>query len=148
MINFSDITKAVKEILESNIEVKEFMGGKDVIISEMINYDPNQVPWIGVYRGKARYEPRTLGSVGNWEGFPSLKIIVQHSDLISGEKCEEVLEGYVKKIIDAILEDTTLSGTVDIVLSYDVEQGYIETERSSVHFQGASITLNMEVATQ
>ena len=91
MINFSDITKAVKKILDTDIEVSGFMGNKKSIIGEIINYDPNQVPWIGIYRGKTTYEPRTLGSIGNWEGMPSLKIIVQHSDLHSGEKCEEVL---------------------------------------------------------
>jgi len=147
MINFNDITKAVEKILNENIEVSEFMNRKNVVVGEIINYDPNRVPWIGIYRGKVGYAPRTLGSMNNWEATPSLRIIVQYTDLISASKCEEVLEGYVQKIINAILKDTTLGGTVDIINNFEVEQGYIETDRASVHFQGASITFNMEVAT-
>lgn len=147
MINFNDITKAVETILNDNIDVRNFMSSKPVTIGEVINYDPNQVPWIGIYRGKVNYEPRTLGSMNNWEASPSIKIIVQHADMRSASKCEEVLEDYVKKIVTAILEDTTLNNTVDIITDFNVEQGYIETERSTVHFQGASITFNMEVAT-
>jgi len=148
MINFNDITKAIEEILNSDPEINNFMNRKDVVVGEIINYDPNQTPWIGVYRGTVKYEPRTLGSMGNWEGSPSVKIIVQATDIRSASQCEESLEQYVQHIINAMLADTTLNGTVDIITSFDVEQGYIETERASIHFQGASITFNMEVATQ
>ena len=148
MINFNKITKALETILNSNIEVSEFMNKKLVVVGEVINYDPNETPWIGIYRGEVDYEPRTLGSMNNWEAFPSIRVVVQAADFESAYKCEEDLEGYVKKIIEAVLQDTTIGGTVDIVTKFKVEQGYIETDLPSTHFQGASITFNMEVATQ
>lgn len=148
MINFNEITNAIKSILEGNLAVREFTNGRNIVQGEVINYDPNQTPWIGIYRGSVNYEPRTLGSDNNWEGFPSVKIIVQATDIKSASRCEAALEGYVKIVIDAMLEDTTLKGTVDIITSFDVEQGYIETDRNTTYFQGASITFNMEVATQ
>lgn len=148
MINFNNITKALESILNNNIDVLEFMNKRKVVVGEVINYDINVTPWIGIYRGEVKYEPRTLGSTNNWEGYPSIRVIVQAVDLESAYNCEEKLEGYVKKIIDAVLDDTTLGGTVDMVTDFKVEQGYIETENASTHFQGASITINMEVATQ
>jgi len=147
MINLSIITKALQDQLNSNVDVKEFLNGKEVIRGEVINMDVNETPWVGVYRGNVKYEPRTLGSMNNWEASPSIRVIVQASHLSSAEQCEIDLEGYVQKILDAVIDDTTIGGTVDMINSYDVEVGYIETDRSTVHFQGASITFNMEVST-
>ena len=149
MINLSLVTKALQEQLNNDPNVRDIIGiDKEVVRGEMINMDVNQAPWIGIYRGDVKYEPRTLGSMNNWEAFPTVKIIVQASDLRSAENCEDNLESYVKTIIDAIISDTTINGTVDMINSYSIEAGYIETERSNIHFQGASITLDMEVATQ
>jgi len=147
MINLSVITKALQEQLNSNIQVRDILGSREVVRGELINMDVNMTPWVGVYRGNVKYEPRTLGSMNNWEALPSIRVIVQASHLSSAEQCEIDLEGYVQKILDAVIDDTTLGGTVDIITSYDVEVGYIETDRSTVHFQGASITFNMEVST-
>lgn len=146
MINLSNITKALTEQLNNNVAVRDFINNK-VLQGELINNDPNQAPWIGVYRGKTSYEPRTLGSMDNWEAFPKVKIIVQATDLRSAVECELALEGYVEAILRAIIADTTLGGTVDMINSYDVEPGYMETESTTLHFQAASITLNLEVAT-
>ena len=148
MIDLSIITKALQDQLNSNIGVIEFLRNSTVIRGEFINDDPNQTPWAGIYRGKVTYEPRTLGSMNNWEAKPTVRIIIQASDLRSAEDCETALEGYVKTVMDAIIEDTTIGGTVDIITGFDVEVGYIETDRSNMHFQGASITLHLEVATQ
>lgn len=148
MINLNDITKEIETILNEDVTVRGFMSGKDIELGEFINYDPNRTPWVGVYRGKVNYVPRTLGMQENWEASPSVKVIVQATNLRSAAECEEALEGYVKAIIDAMLKDITLNGSVDIITDFDVEQGYIETDRSSTYFQGATITFNMEVATQ
>jgi len=148
MINTSKIAEALKIQLNNDIAVKEFLKNGNVTRGEIINNDPNQTPWVGIYRGKVKYAPRTLGSMNNWEASPSIRIIVQATDLRSAEECETALEGYVKILLDAVAKDTTIGGTVDIVTDFDVEPGYMETERSTVHFQGAIITLNLEVATE
>jgi len=147
MINLSVITKALQDQLNGNIVIRELLG-KDVVRGEMINMDINETPWIGVYRGNVSYEPRTLGSMNNWEASPTVKVIVQAGNMQSAEQCEIDLESYVQKVLDAVIADTTIGGTIDMINSYDVEAGYIETDRSTIHFQGASITFNMEVSTQ
>lgn len=146
MIDLSKITKALHSQLSNNIAVRNIFSG--IVLGEVINSDPSRTPWIGIYRGKTTYEPRTLGSMNNWEAFPTAIIIMQATDLRSAEKCEEVLEGYVKIVMDAVIEDTTIGGTVDIITGFEIEPGYIETERSMMHFQATNIILNLEVATQ
>jgi len=147
MINLSIITKALQDQLNNNVQIREILNGQEVVRGELINMDVNRTPWIGVYRGNVKYEPRTLGSMNNWEASPSVKVIIQAVHLESAEQCEVDLEGYVQNVLDAVIADTTIGGTIDMITSYDVEVGYIETDRSTISFQGASITFNMEVAT-
>lgn len=146
MINLSTITKALHTQLSNSIPVANLFSS--IALGEVINSDPSRAPWMGIYRGKTTYEPRTLGSMNNWEAFPSLIIIIQAVDLRSAEECEKTLEGYVKTVMDAIIKDTTIEGTVDIITGFEIEPGYIETERSTMHFQATNIILNLEVATQ
>lgn len=146
MINLSTVTKALQEQLNNNVGVKNFIKN-EVVRGEMVNVDPNQVPWVGVYRGKVNYFPRTLGSMNNWEAEPSVRVIVQNTDLRSAAACEEELEEYVQAILNAVITDTTIGGTVDIIKDFNVEVGYLETDRNSIYFQGAVITFNLEVAT-
>lgn len=147
MINVSNVTQALKTILNDNVNIKEFLKG-EVVVGEFVNADPNQAPWIGIYRGDVRYEPRTLGRGSDeWQATLSLRILVQNTHLSSGEECEKGLEGYVKHVLDAVWSDPTISNTVDMVNGFNIEYTYSEIDRRSLHFQSAVITVELEVKT-
>jgi len=148
MINLSTILKALQAQLSSNVDVTEIFKKDKITRGQYINNDPSRCPWLGIYRGTTDFEPRTLGSVNNWEAFPKAKIIVQAISYKSGEQAEELLEGYVEAVMDAVLTDTSIGNTVDMVTGMQVEYGYNEEVRETVYFQSAIITFNLEVATQ
>lgn len=146
-INISTISKALQSQLQSDAGVQSFLQG-DIVRGEYINEDPNNTPWVGVYRGAVRYVPRTLGiNAKNWEPSPNMRIVVQDTDMLSPDNCEDLLEEHVKLIIDAVFADRTIGGTVDIIKEVNVEYLYNETDRESLYFQTAIITLDLEVAT-
>lgn len=75
--------------------------------------NPSRCPWLCVYRFGARLPPRTLGVAPGFRRHNvDLAIVAQHSDATSGEQCEIRLEKLVKAALDALLNDTTIGGTV------------------------------------
>ena len=113
-----------------------------------LNQNRNVTPWIGVYQGKVDYDPRTLGK--NGKSFTATLepiIVVQISSLLSGADCADLLEDYVKKVLETVWENYTMNGTVDMLNSIAVKYTYIRTDIESMYYQEAEIVLNLEVAT-
>lgn len=142
-MNYSDITKAIQALLESDPGVQGFLN-RPIERESVVNFDPNQTPWIGVYKGAVNYSPRTIG-YNSFEAEVLPRIIVQAASLRDGDDCSTRLDEYVQLVLDAIRADRTLGGTVDMITGYNVEYGYTETERTSVAFQSAIITITAEV---
>ena len=143
-MNLSIITKALAKQLDEDPDVAAFMGGRAVVRDEPVNESPNVPPWIGVYKGKVTFEPRTLGYNSD-EAMPSPRVVVQAASMKSGEDCGDKLESYVNTVIAAIRSDKTIGGTVDVVTSLAVEYGYVETDRTTMHLQTAILTINRTV---
>jgi len=144
MMDYGDISKAIQDQLVGNSTFKAILRNQSVSRGEFLNSESRFTPWAGVYRGKIKFEPMTLGSVQNWEFKGEVRVLLQVSNKESGEKCEDTLEDFVKAAHDAILSDTTIGGTVDIVTGFEVEYSYKEDERSGLHFQLATITYRFE----
>lgn len=140
-MNITTITKALQEQLQYNQDVAGFLSGQSVGRDEPINEDPNRVPWVCVYKGGIKYDPRTLG-YNSFEADIELRVLVQATSLKSGEDCSELIDDYVQKIVAAIRADKTIGGTVDIVTNLSVDFSYTETDRSTLFFQMAEITIN------
>lgn len=147
MINYSTITTALAAQLKADATVSQTIKEKYIERGGPVNEKPDRAPWIGVYRSKITHDPRTLGRVTNWESKGSIRICVQAVDMTSGKECEDRLELLVKAVIDAILADTTIGGTVDIVTKFSIDYRYLEAERRTLYFQMAVITMDFEVAT-
>lgn len=146
MKNFSKVTQAAVDILNSDIDVTNIFGG-NIERSQYVNQRPEDAPWCGVYRGKVAIDPRTLGGVDNWEYKPILRVIVQASSTESGDECEDLLEDYTKKIIAALTADLTIGGTVDMITGIIVEPLYNEDVRETTFFQANIIEFILEVST-
>jgi len=114
---------------------------QEVVSDDPVNEDVNRTPWIGVYKGGASFEPRTIG-YQSFEADISMRVLVQATSLKSGNDCSVLLDDYVSMVLKAIRKDLTLSQTVDIITRMSVEYSYTETDRSTLYFQMASIIIN------
>ena len=147
MINYAAITAALAAQLLASSGVSALLKVQTIERGGFVNVDADQCPWVGVYRGAVKFEPRTLGSINNWEAFPTIRILAQAASYQSGSDCEDRLEALVKACHEAVLSDTTIGGTVDMVTGFTVDYSYREDERETVHYQQAMITLQIEVRT-
>ena len=138
MINVSTIMAQFVEWLSDDPQ----LDGARVSRSEFVNEDASlaRSGWIGLYRRSVDYDPRNLGvPPNNYEGSLIFNIIVQKTHLRSGEQAEDSLEDMVKKVLDRIVQvpRTYVDTFTDITVDYT----YIETDRTTMYFQAALITL-------
>ena len=142
MIDFSLITKGLQTLLREHPRLEYVT---EVARGEYINVDPALCTWIGVYRGAFAIEPRTLGrGADNWLARIPIDIVVQvNGD--GGEDAETLLGVAVKDVLDVIVTDLTLGGTVDMVKEFSISYSYEKTASERLDFQWAIITLQTEV---
>ena len=146
MINMATITTALQDQIQNHASV-DFLH-VPVERSEYVNVDPNRTPWCGVYKGKVTFTPRSLGRhAKSFSAQIKLRIVVQAVDFLSAANCEDNLEDYIDKVMNAVWSDPTIDGNVDMVQDFEIEYQYQETNRESTFFQMAIITLTAEVAT-
>jgi hypothetical protein len=138
MINVSTIMDQFMEHLSDD----PLLTGFRISRGEPVNEDAGQAHngWIGLYRRSVTYEPRNLGvPPNNYEGDLVFSIIVQKTDLRSGQNAEDALEGAVKLILDRIVQVPRTY--VDTFTDASVEYTYLESDRTTMYFQAALITL-------
>jgi len=141
-MNITEITQALQQQINDYQAVRAFMNLKEVQRDAPINEDEDNIPWVCVYKGAVDYAPNTLGSHGYLQADLTLRVLVQAISWESGDECSTLLDGYVKTIVSAIRSDMTIKGKVDIITSLSVDFSYTETDRTSLYFQMASITIN------
>lgn len=143
MINVSTITEQIKEWFEDDANLDGFT----VTRSEPVNQSPSNAVngWIGIYRRGVDYEPGQLGvSPNNYEGDLTIDIVLQRTSLSSGADAEDILEQSIKYMLDRLVQ---LPKTyIDHFPEVDVEYAYLETDKKSMYFQGALITVLAEVS--
>lgn len=148
-INTSVITKKLLDILRSHPSLQDI---KSILRSDFVNDNPDLAPWIGIYRTRMSYEPRTLGKgfSSNWQGILEIQILVQEVSYGTGEETEVLLEDLVQKIMHILFLNDTIGGTVDMIVRFGWEyqfQPNMEEESSKAFFQMGILTLTSEVAT-
>lgn len=144
MINVSDITKAVKKMLEQAPSLNDI---KSVERGEYVNMDPSRTPWVGVFRTQIDYSPKALGMhARSWKANIIIKLVVQASEG-TGEATEDSLEDLVQRIMSVILTDLTLRDYVEMLNSLKIEYSYDETDSKTMDYQWAFVTLNYEART-
>jgi len=144
MILTTDITKA----LVNSFKDDNNFSGWNVSRSEYVNEDHALCPWLGVYRQSIDYSPETLGDGPDyWTATMVVRLIVQATNLNCGADCEDDLEGYVKKVMDKVVADTTLGATIDMVNDIKVSYSYVAEDEETIYFQAAIVELTLEVST-
>lgn len=142
MINVSTITAQVVDWFSTDPE----LSGYYVTRSEFVNEDPGKASrgWIGVYRRSVDYDPRNLGvAPNNYEGTVTFDIVVQRTHMGSGQEAEDALEESVKKVLDRLVQIP--KDYIDHISDMFVEYAYLESDRTTLYFQAALITITAEV---
>ena len=143
MINVATIMQQVLEWLQND----SALDGFTIERSELVNEDAGKASsgWIGLYRRTVDYDPRNLGvPPNNYHGELTFMLFVQRAVMSSGAEAEDVLEEDVKTVLDRLVQipRTYIDTFTDLVIDYT----YQETERTTMYFQGALITVTAQVS--
>lgn len=122
-VNVGDVMDALAAQIEAHPAVQE----EDVTKVERCEPVPeteDRCPWIGLFRVKVSFTPRTLGAgAGFRRQLIRIAVGIAQSDPTSGAECEERLEKLVTAVVGAILSDPSIGGTVS-TLAEDFELVY------------------------
>lgn len=143
MINVSTIMAHLLEWFEDDPALDGFKFTR----SEFVNEDAGQAQngWLGLYRRNVDYDPRNLGvPPNNYEGDLTFDIVVQKTSLHSGQAAEDALEISVKDVLDRLVQvpRTYIDHFSDITVEYT----YLESDRTTMYFQGALIEATAQVS--
>ncbi len=115
---------------------------ENVIVArgEEVNQNPELAPWVGIYPAKGEYVTRTVG-LGN--GFRNqregIAVVVQAQSRDSGARCQDSLGELLTNVINCILSDPSISGTVTVIESFEVS--YSQPARIGAQFTFQSATI-------
>jgi len=132
MINVSTITASLETTFKADPTLAtDGFRSATIKRGEYVNMDPDLTPWLGIYRTRVGYNPRSLGRGNNceWQGEVTIRLLIQASHTQGGDDCETRLEQYVKDVLDATWSDPTWAGVVDMVTGIDVEYSTRRTTR-------------------
>lgn len=121
--------------------------GKTVVVMRPVNLQANSAAsgWIGLYVDDVNYVPRAAGAgLRNWNYTPVYRIIVQHSDMQDAGLAFSKLEDLVKVVLDVVMDNRTLGGQVDTLMSVHVQYDFLEKDAKTMHFAAALVTLTFE----
>jgi len=141
MINLNTVSKALFDQISNYDSVVDL--NPIMCHGEFVGVDPSRTPWIGVFRDSIRHVPRTLGH-NQWSTSMTFKVVIQAASLESGEDCQIMLDYYIQEVTAAILSDLTFGGAVDMTTLANVEYNYVESERETLYYQSAIITIESE----
>lgn len=141
------IVRALKTAIEGDSD----FAGVVVECDEFVNDDQDKAvkAWVGIYRRGARYQPLTLaaGDARRYDVSPiKLLLVWQVVDMDSGAACADRMETHHKNFVDLLLSNDSISGTIDHILSIEVEYGYDprSDKEKGVYMQTAYMTLELE----
>lgn len=134
----STITRAVHQMLLDDPAIG--IAGVQVERSAEPNATPTEHGWLGVYRERIDYPPRTLGMGSGYRNQRiRLFILAQESDPSSGDECEDRLEKLLQNTIGVLLSDPSLKGTVQTLDEFSVlHEDYSKTD-GGIYIQMAKI---------
>ena len=143
----TDTVKNMHDFLEDfERQLKQNAKTAQMNVSRMglVNTDPGlaQPGWVGIYMDDVSYDPRTLGSgFTNWEFVVTLQVIIQASHAADSKLAHKRLEEYIKNVLDVLLTDVTINNNVEKLDSLNVEYVAAEDDKSSLHFEGALLSM-------
>lgn len=143
MINVYSTLDALKDLLKKSSSFNKYA----IRVGGIVNSDPNTASkWMGLYRDSLDINPNTLGnSTGARHNISQFRVIaILQSYGSDGDKVESLLDSKVRDYLDFLRDNHKISGTVDMVLSHEVNYSYMMEEDESFIFQNAVIYTTVE----
>jgi hypothetical protein len=132
------ILQAVQKMLQNSGNLSAFEG--KVTRGEEVNQDPERAPWIGIYPLRLQFVARTLGyGSGMRTQRVGIAIVVQHQSRTSGESCQDELHQFQAAVIDTLLSDPSLGGTVQVIDDFGVDYTVPAKQGAQSSFQSSII---------
>lgn len=142
LIDLANIAAQLQLQLQEHVELRDV---KNIERASELNVDRSRAPWVGIYVDTAEFDPHTLGrGAQNWLAQVSIDVIVQeHGD--GGQKSEDKLGPMVQKVLNAMIDDLTFRGTVDMIKKFKVQRVFVRDKGKTMDFQHAIISVTAEV---
>lgn len=140
VVNVFDVCDAVKQMLLADTALMDLKS--NVVNGELINEDPGNCPWVGIYRTSVRFPSRAIGTPGGRNNNVGLVLITQEQSVEGGEDCARKLEVLNQHVLRVLLNDESLKGLVDVLDDIEIvyhEYGLVQNaymQTSHVHFVG------------
>ena len=145
MISAVDLTKAIESALINDTLMI------DVVVdrSKEINFDPNRMPWIGIYPGTVETDPRCIGSgARRWEEIMQPILVLQAIDYGNeGTDAADALEELIKSTISVLIKDLTFGLSHTRLLRISRTYSYVQDnndEEGGLFFPECKITLEVK----
>lgn len=138
VINTSDVTERLRLQLAQWPALAD--AGTRVESNEPINEDTNRCPWIGIYQLRQTFPIRTIGRGSGFRRHQiAFAVVLTASSVVSGRDCELRMEALVTGAMDALLSDTSIGGSVDVIDDV-IEITYSQYRQvNSIYFKEAVI---------
>ena len=140
MIDYSQITAAIKSILEAELDSTYL-----ITRNEERNVNPNlpqrKGKYINISRGSVSYTAHVIGNTP-WLVTVRPKIEIQVASMISGENAEDILQDAEKAVLDVLTANKKLNNTVAMTNGYDIEYEYNANEQ--IYHHASIITIIAE----
>ena len=137
-VNVSVVTKAVEQMLNDDPSV----GGQGALIerSAPLREEATSDGWVGIYRSQVKHVARALGmSAAQRMSRVLLMLVVRESAQSSGADCEDNLEDLVQRVLQTLLSDPSLKGTVQMLDEVVVNYDRYEKDSDDVFNQSATL---------
>ena len=119
MINFTNITKAVKDILDAaNSTNRRYI----ITRNEPVNEEDNKAVkgWVGIYRDRVEYDPQYTGTQPYLAEVVT-RIEAQAASMASPIDCETRIEELIEFICTALTNNKNLNGYVAMIKGLSVD---------------------------
>ena len=136
-VNVAAVQAALGNLLLTNGALMD-MTALTIEHGEAIVESENQCPWVGVYCVGVTYDVRTLGfGAGMRYQRMQFWLVCKEQSPNSGSECTTKLETLVQAVNSAVLSDTSLGGTVDVIEEFRTDYPAWGKSAGGVYLQTA-----------
>lgn len=150
LFDIVSICEEVKLLLKSNTALSGIMDvDTNIVDNEAMNFDPNFVPWIGIYPGSAgsTARPYTLGK-NSYLNEATLDIFIQYADVKGrGKSAAKKVQDILQLVIGSLSDNPTLNGKVRGVKSFSTAYEYLTPtdNTSQLYFPMVKLTIEVDI---
>jgi len=144
LIRLVPVCEALKSVLINSEVISDLVNRKNLVDNEVMNYNPSNTPWIGIYPGTNSGDliPFTLGK-NSFKNDIALDVYIQVASIKNkGKEAMIKLETLLKEVVKLVSNEPTINGSVNRVTSMKAENSYL-TDKDNPNFYFPTVTLTI-----